>query len=398
MIEYTILIFSFIILTLLFFSQKLYRYPSFFFYWGAIIIFLSPATYAFFGGGVYRMYKSGAEIQFYVLGFLSIWLIVVFYIFRNIASLLLEKSRNIAVDSHNLTFSSYWKVFVVISIGYSALYFFAHINHWPIFKMLSGDFLVRPDIDSEGFQFYFFTSVVYQVVLPVIFFQHFEIHRKKRIKNFFFFCLLVLLLIAGGNKGIMLYFFIFCWLFALRNKNIFVVGFMCVLSLVVYALAKGVSIGYDTLADYLLESIFRRIFVTQGISIPNALEMFAQGVNFYPLSSNEVKIAIYDFVYGSGPGSMPIFFTAELYLRFGAAISIMLSLLIVFGLAAFSSIIERHKNLSLYWCGFYAFFVFVMSGVSEANLYRFAFVFFIAAFIIMANKQGWIKRCRMEKS
>lgn len=398
MVEYTLLIVSFVALTLLFFNQKLYRFPSFFIYWGAIIIFVCPATYAYFDGEVYRVYKGEAETQFYILGFLSVWLIVLFYIFRNIALIFMDRSFSINVDSRNLSVSPCWRIFVIISLGYSVLYFLAHINHWPIFKMITGDFLVRPDIDSEGFQFYFFTSVVYQVVLPVIFFQYFVAHRRKKIRNFILFSLLVLFLIAGGNKGIMLYFFIFCWLFVLRNKNILVVLFLVVVSLLVYALAKGVTVGYDTLANYLLESIFRRIFVTQGIAIPNALEMHVQGMNFYSMSSNEVKRAIYEFVYGSGPGSMPVFFTAELYLRFGITISVMLSLFVIFGLAVFSSIIERHRNLSLYWCGFYTFFVFVMSGISEANLYRFAFVILIATFIIMANKKGWIKRSRMEKS
>ncbi|HCD2786290.1 TPA: O61 family O-antigen polymerase, partial [Escherichia coli] len=127
--------------------------------------------------------------------------------------------------------------------------------------------------------------------------------------------------------------------------------------------------------SYLIESISERIFLTQGMAMPAVIEL-AKSTDVTMMNSNDLKYTLFNFVYGYSPGSMPLFYTAELYVRYGwlmmSFISVIISL--VFGFGAF--VINKTKDSAIRWVYYISLYALIMGGVGSANLF-----FFIVAIL-----------------
>lgn len=372
MLEFISLNIAFVLLTIQIIALKTYKTPLILLYWGVLIIYITPSYYAFFGGETYRRYTINALDIFYLLGFAHI-LITILTLFAQ--KLLCIKTWKIESGA-NKPFIAF-NIFLLFVILYVAYYW----NEWPLLKAISGEIVDRPDIVGGTFQGYFFISSLISIIMPAYFFHYYSYKKRNKYVLAALFLLVSFLLTIGGNKGLFLYFVIFTY-FTLSTKkvNIKYILSLAFIGVFLYATMKGVNVTSDNLFDYLFESIFRRVFITQGISGPNLLQLDLNGIDLNQFNDQDIKSYLFEYTYGYSPGSMPIPYLVEFFVRYGLFVSISISLITMLGLVVFFNILDK-SNIVNQWLIFYVCYLIVMSGFSSSNIYRliavitFAFIY-----------------------
>jgi hypothetical protein len=307
----------------------------------------------------------------------------------------------LSVDIYNRNMSStdikrniFTNAYVLLFLFFCLGCLFYYWNSWPFLKALSGVVVDRPDIVSGDFENYFLISVFFQIVVPFSYFYFYGLLKKSFILNAFFFSLVCFFLVASGNKAVLLFFFIFCFLFLFKKFSFFRLLSFLIVSLFVYFVMKG-GLADQSVIKSLIESATRRFFITQGMGVPNAFELHINSLDFSELSSNQIKSEVFRYVYGYLPGSMPVFYIAEAYLRWGWLALLLTSFLSPVGFAVSSVFIERQNNLAIGWVYYYFVYAFVMSGFSLSNGYRLVFcILFIVGYFCCAavRKKGCQKK------
>lgn len=374
MIEFYFLNISFIILTVYILSKKEYKLPTFLFYWGIIIIYLIPSHYIFWGGNSYKNFGTKSSELFYFLGTIYTLLTLIFFIILNANIKPLTSIKSIETTRALKAINIIFLLYIILYIFYILLYW----NSWPLINAIVGKIIQRPDIVSGDFKFYFTVTTLSNIILPFYFFSYISREKKKTIITILLFSICILSLSLGGNKGLFLYFIVFCMFFANEIKiKIRYIILAPLLGLVFYSLMKGVAPSIDNIYNYLLESIIRRIFITQGMSGPNAIQLYLDGMDFYDLSSQQIKELVFQYVYGYSPGSMPVPYFVELYLKLGLFLAVALTLIIL-SLISIFFLFFRNCSTSYKWLVFYISYIIVMSGFSSDNYLRFlAIILFI---------------------
>ncbi|WP_422529151.1 hypothetical protein [Serratia fonticola] len=368
--EFLMLNIFFFILVLLIIIRKEYNSSLVIYYIGIIILFVTPSWYMEGGGEKYRSYSSDSAYRYYMLG---VGVIIQCYLI--IAVRFLFSKVNDAQE-YNLSFKPKKPllIFFCMVIFFIFCYVAYYWSSWPLLQAFEGNIIDRPDAVKGDFKGYFTYSIVAQTLLPAIYFYFHNKYKDNFFINTVLFLSVSFFIIIGGNKAIFLYFVIFyMWFSESKNKklNILIYGGVCI---ALYALMKGIlshETGSNVTTDYLFESIVTRTFATQGISIPNVIELASNNIAILDMSSEELKSVLFEYVYGYSPGTMPLIYIADIFVRFGILITIMIGLIFSLILAFSSLFIERTKNLALLWIYYYAIYALVMSGLSDANLLRF---------------------------
>lgn len=371
------MLFIFIISFFSFFISR--RSITLIFVWGAGVIFIIPFYYTVLGGETYRSFSDDVITPFFINSFLSI----LFILFTLISQVFFNKGQ-VVINYGQIEKSRNIELLAIFTIIICVIYFGYYFEHWPLLKVFSNDEWERPDIVKGAFKGFFFMSVIYQVILPSIFFYFYQKKQQSRIVLTLLFLFVSFFLIVGGNKGIYLYFILF-YIFVARKKIpvLYMLGMLMFL-IFFYAMMKGVAFDYETFRDYILESAFRRLFITQGMATPNALQMYYDSVDFSILSSDELKYALFYKIYGYSPGAMPLYFTIESFIRFGYLGMIAVGLFVSLAVSFITVLLERNNLLCVSWCGYYLFYVLIMSGIAQSNLYRaFVVILFSCVLIIL---------------
>lgn len=375
------IVFLLLVLFVFFFVSR--RSISIFFLWGTLIIFVVPFYYTVLGGETYRSFGEEIIYPFYLNAMISMFLVFLVFLIL----VFVNGGKKFRIEYFKIDRSKNIEVLSSLVFCVCLAYFLYYFNQWPLLKVLSGADWERPDIVKGGFKGFFLMSVVYQVMLPAIFFYFYQRQSLNKFWLSVLFVFVSFFLIVGGNKGIYLYFILF-FLFIAREKIpiIYMVA-MAFFLVFFYAMMKGVAFDYETFVDYIFESAFRRIFVTQGMATPNAIQMYYDSVDFSLFNSDQLKYALFYKIYGYTPGSMPLYFTVEAFVRFGylGLFSVGVSISVLAAVASYC--FERLRLLSVSWCGYYLFYVLIMSGMAQSNLYR-AVVVFSFAFILVKLSKG----------
>lgn len=376
MIEFIYLNIFFFIITIYILTIRLYKSPIIILYLGLVILYVVPANYIYFGGKSYRFFGDDAAHLFYLLGIIQVLFSgILFFVSRPI----IKKQPPIqaSVKEHKLL-TKYFMFFLVSYLFYVIYYW----TDWPLFNAIHGNITERPDVKNGVFQFYFSISTLSNIIIPFYFFHYTKYCNAKKTLIFLLAILTVLSLTIGGNKGLFLYFMIFCLLFLNNGKiNLKYLVLIPLAGIILYSTMKGTSLSASSISDYLLESIFRRIFITQGISAPNVIQLYLDNVNFEYMDGQEIKRFLFSYVYHEDSGSMPIPYFVEFYIRYGLTISIALSIIITFLLClAFN--LSKTNRVSDYWVIYYACYIIIMSGFSLSNIYR---ITAAILFLIMIN-------------
>ena len=335
---------------------------------GVSVVFFAPIWYMFLGGEKYKQYTLASYDETIFIGTLSLILVLFYMILHSLFSVLFINNKE-AVGSFQ-----YDKLYYII-YSILAIYVVYYISSWPLLNLFSSTIVDRPDIVKSVFVGYFIFSVIVNVVMPSLCLLYIlKQGVKKKLKIIMFITLLFLLLL-GGNKGVLMYFFIFCVVFVWKNikfTSYLAIAFFCI---AVYGLMRLPYLQDGVSVSYLFESILERIFITQGMSIPNLIELSGT-LDITALNSNDLKYKLFEFVYGYSPGSMPIYYTAEIYVRYGISVLLLLGGIFSLFLSLFCSYFESKKNIGINWVLFMFLYVLVMSGISMSSLYIYVFSFF----------------------
>lgn len=362
MIEFILLNVLFLLLSIVVYLFKSYKKPSVLLYWGIIIIYILPSYYAFLGGETYKSYTDEAAELFYMLGCVCILTVIFFYL----ADSFFKKNNSVVYSCNKLTLILF-NFFLFFFLSY-IIYYWAD---WPLLKALSGDIIDRPDIVGGVFQGYFFISSLISIVMPSFFLYYVGNETKSILISFLLLILTAFFLTIGGNKGLFLYFILFSYFsFSTKKINIKYIILVLFAGLFVYSTMKGVELTSINSYEYLIESILRRLFITQGISGPNVLQLYLNDLDLNQFNDRELKFYLFEYTYGYSPGSMPIAYTIDFFVRYGLfssivfSFSVMIILVFVFNILNSGDIVNR-------WLIFYTCYLIVMSGISFSNLYRF---------------------------
>lgn len=332
---------------------------------GYFILFVSPIFYILYGGEAYNFYNTYGLINYYISSILfGLSLLFSFLINR---ALILKKERSI-IKNENMKLPFMLKTYHNIIFILVAFYILFYFYQLPLYSAIKGNSFVRPDTINDGIKYFFTFSCLMDIVFPSLFLL-FSYNRKKKTYSILFFVITCIFLIAGGSKGTLIYFFLFIWFAILKFKISKEFLIFLFLSFFIYFFLKNISLESIEELFLQIQSPIRRFFVTQGIAIPIRFEMqhnhLLDDINY-----QDIKFVVFEHVYGYSPGSMPIIFFPDMIIIYGWTISTIVLFFFMIILAYVSYLVDRSRSIFLHW-NFYIFsYTIIMSGFSEANLYR----------------------------
>ncbi|UWZ97354.1 hypothetical protein [Vibrio splendidus] len=306
-----------------------------------------------------------------------------------IKTLFLMCNINVRVNKINQSLCArIYAILIVLPVVFYYLYF---AKQMPLLHfILSGDLIERPDV-TGSIPFFYTVSTLVWIVIPSIYFINFD-KVKGRANHFIINALIVFMLIASGNKGSVVYYFLFCWFYILNFKVGFKVGLMFIFLIFVYLITKGISEFNADTFSYVLESPFRRFFVTQGACFITRFDMVIDGYEVELANARGIKFDVFQKMYNTTDivGSCPTFFTGDLVVEFGVIASLIffcsICLFVCF-LSSFS-ISDLSTRLCIYWSVFSVLFLISLAEISINSALRatVALVNFFALFYLSKIK------------
>lgn len=350
--------------------HKLYRTSSALVLLGIFNTFVAPMIYfSFFNGDSYKRFTETDYNQYLFISIVFLGVTILLNSYRIYGC---HKIKNIA-RPFRIKHSA--KVITLITVFAVSIYVLIYRNGFPVFSMLKGsgalDSLSRPDMtgDLPG---YFSIQTVMIGVIPCMYFYFYERVRTNWniIQKIIYAGSVIFMLIAGGNKGILLYYFIFLWLFVWKAKVDWRIILSVSLCVYLYMLImNGEMYTGATLLEN-LGSPIRRFFVTQGAMFINRISLMNQGFQFDP---NTISKDVFTYVYGFDGGTAPTFFAGDMIVNFGFVIGIIVSLVVLSMLFILSVHVDLGKNVGNLYIKWYLFFILylaVMSGLNSNFLIR----------------------------
>ncbi|PTB30910.1 hypothetical protein [Photobacterium phosphoreum] len=328
---------------------------------GIVIIFFVPLWYIQLGGVKYSSYSVASYYEAINIATISC-VFVIFYLFSHVIFYGFFLKNNKYTYNYNYMYKIYIFIYIML-IMYIAFY----INKWPLLNAFSGIIVERPDILKGGFKGYFLFSVIVNFAMPSLYFLCFLNEKKTITFDIILFLSLAFLLLIGGNKGVFMYFLVFNLLFVWKKIKIYHYFLIGIIGVIVYAIIRMPYLSDGLSFHYLYESILERVFLTQGMSVPAVIEL-SKHIDISTMGSNDLKYTLFTFVYGFSPGSMPMYYTAEIYARYNVYILIIVGICISFILSIYISFFESKNNIGVNWVLYMCLYTLVMSGISLSNI------------------------------
>ncbi len=361
----TVVTFSFIFYILV--VKKDYNKITFLYSFSLITIFYTPSFYFYFGGDVYRFFSDESLIDFFHISTLTICI----YLILSILIGLIKIKQNILFVQNTILVRLYFLLFALPIL----LYYFVYFEYFPLVQLLlSGDLIERPDMTGSIPHFYTVSTVV-SIIIPSIYFFYFKnIHNYLHI---FINIILIFLFIASGNKGFLVYYFIFIWLYVMNRQINIKLVFMLIFLMLIYAVTKGILEYNEDVLSYMLNSPFRRFFVSQGTGFIHRVDMINEGFDFINNSNiRGLKFDVFSHMYNTSTivGSAPTFYTGDLFAKYGIQFSLMVFVIISSILLYTSNYLynlDTNIKLFLYWNIYAILFFIVMAEINLANMMRF---------------------------
>ncbi len=332
---------------------------------GHTIIFLGPLIYIdILDGEKYNSYSSDGLLLFSYLGLSNIILMICVDIF----------SFNCRSNSSLKKESSSWVAFIFIVFLFCFSYIALNLNKLPILSIVSGGEYVRPDIVKTELRGFFTFSMISNFLLPLCFIYVYE-NRFNRFFVFVSFLFVSFCLVVGGNKGGLFFFIFFCFFFLFGKENKLKGLVLSSFLITLYSLIK-ISEGADFSFEYVISSMFERLFVVQGMSLPNVLSTYLDGFDFYSMNTNDIKRKVFYDVYGYSPGSMPLYFYIEPLIRFGYLAFFLSVVMFVFLNSVIVNLFSKYNGHAVSWLIYSFQLVVVIAGLTESSFFAFLIIFF----------------------
>lgn len=385
-IEFVLLNLVFLCNLVILICFRQYKTSVFIWFFCYLTLFVTPSYYIVYGGAAYDLYTDYGLEKYYILSSIYGVCIFVFLFLKGNRIYPIEYDISKEKCVSKLTWAYVFIVFSTV-LAYIIYYF----KEMPFYMIMLGESFVRPDTTHNGIKFYFTFSLLMDIICPSLYFI-IRSQIKSKVVDLLLIVLISFFLIVGGSKGTLIYFFIFYWFSVLELKisKQFVILF--IMSFVIYFFIKGVSLSNITEFIDAMVSPLRRFFVTQGIAIPIRFDMDNFNL-FNGVSYQDIKFVVFRYVYGYEPGSMPVIFFPDVIIKFGYFVGVLLLSLFFFILFYISKLVDLSKSYFYHWMFYILSFSVLMSGFSDANMYRIIAGIINIAIVYIVSDNKRLKKC-----
>ncbi len=365
-----------------FIIKKDYERITFLYSLSLITIFYTPSLYFYFGGEGYRFFSNKSLVDFFHIGTITIFIYLVLSLI--IDSLKLKQKKLIVYDNYFIRL--YFLLFLIPILIYYIVYF----KQFPLVHLfLSGELIDRPDMTGAMPHFHTVSTVV-SIVIPSMYFFYFY-HIKSKYQHILINTAMIFLFVASGNKGFLAYYFIFIWLYIFNGKLDIKVFLMFIFTMLVYAITKGLLEVNPELLSYMLNSPFKRFFVTQGTCFIHRVDMLNEGFDFINNADPRgLKFDVFKHMYNLDMiGSAPTFYTGDFLVKYGIFFSFLMFTVIssiLLYVSKYLFIIETNIKLFIYWSIYTVLFFIVMAEINFINFIRMMIGILNIYIIIMLNR------------
>lgn len=366
-----------------FFLRKEYKRISFLYSFSLITIFYTPSLYFFFGGEIYRFFADKSLVDFFHYAtIVFVFYIVIYILIDNI------KTRKSSLYLKNSMLIKIYFLAFAIPIG---LYYIIYFKQFPLIHfILHGELIDRPDLTGAIPHFYT-VQIIVSIIIPSIYFYYFDTIKNKYshiIINFILF----FLFIASGNKGFIAYYLIFMWLYIFKARIDLKLFLIFIFLMFIYLLTKGITEINSEVLEYMINSPFRRFFVTQGTCFIHRVDMVNEGFDFLNnVNPRGLKFDVFAHMYNTTTiiGSAPTFYIGDFYAKYGEFFSLLVFIIIssiILLVSKFFYAMETNRKLFFYWNVYSLLFFIVMAEINFANMIRILVAVFNIIIIIFLSK------------
>lgn len=237
----------------------------------------------------------------------------------------------------------------------------------------------RPD-GSGAIPHWFTVSAFFYIAFPCFYLYYHQKRGFSWVVNLVLIGALSLYMVIGGNKGFVVYWFLFLWVYLWKMKvdgRIVTAGILCVAVLMVIMTGGTDSLSFDGLlagAKYGMS----RFFLTQGAMLVNRIEMIRQGFQF---DLSNITLQVFTFAYGKEGGSAPTYYLGDLIVQFGLLGGFLLHLVVYTVIVAAARWMDC-QPFSEYktWLFFTLQYFLGMNSICRTFVIRFALV--VALFLL----------------
>lgn len=278
-------------------------------------------------------------------------------------------------------------LFVMCVIGMVAIYLVHFREGLSLYQAVfhNAKIRIRPDSSDDVPHWFTFAAIV-TIALPTFHLYYYRKRGFRKITNFTLICLISLAMASGGNKGFLVYWYIFLWIYLWKMRidgRVIAVGAVSIVFTTIIMGGGMTNISLASLKEFAVYGI-RRFSLSQGAMLINRLEMILQD---YPFNFTYIANQVFPFVYGEDSGSAPTYFLGDLLVQFGFVGGFLLHLLVIIVFAIVGRYLDRRESneykIYLFFCAQY---FLGMAGISISFLYRFLLVLGLALVFSLLEK------------
>ncbi|UOB21226.1 hypothetical protein [Macrococcus armenti] len=327
------------------------------------IIFIGPVVYySYLNGTSYKIFSNQAYNTFMKIGvFTNLYSAFLILFTKNLnSSLKFNDYKDKRLRLTKLQVIIFTFIFMI-----TLAYILYNIKYFPIYAIFeSGEFDQRIE-QSGAIQGYHVMSTFMFFIIPSIFFYINNSKASKLIK-LLSFVTTIFILVSGGNKGILLFFILFIWIYLFKYKiNI---------RLVMYTIVSFIVFALFSPSEDFITSALRRFFVTQGAGLIARVELVISNISINVENANSI---IFQLIYRTIGGAHPTFIIGNFILQYGIFLGMLISCIIIL-IVIVSGALLQYKNAvaGLAWLQFSIVYLMGMSGYAGVStIYRLLIIY-----------------------
>lgn len=378
-----------ILLLIQIFHHKLYKSSLLLLYWAVVSSFVTPALYySILHGDSYLKFTQSDYSLYLFFGVFFFSCLIIFNFlqiyYRNIIH---QKIKTL------ISFSGTAKYYSVILIALVCGYIIIFRNGLPLFQLFSSssplNSLERPDV-TGALPHYFTVETIASAVIPLLYLYFYSRRNWTKVQNLVYLIFVIFLMTVGGNKGLLIYFFLFLWIYVWEMKvdwKIIISGVFC---LFLYELIMVGRAGFNDSLFTILSSPLRRFFVTQGAMMVNRIALISRGYDF---ADHYISADVFTYVYGETGGAAPTFFAGDFFVKFGYAIGLFFSVVVFVLLYVISIEIDGYQKEKLYiqWYFYFLLYLLQMSTIDYGFIIRIV-IMTASLYVLSIDKRNYKNR------
>lgn len=367
---------------------KLYRKSMCVFYLIILTELYTPACYYILANTTdYLKFTSTALRHYMIIGVVSLlsYSVILFCVQQ-----IHFPQKSLTVSRLSTSFPKSQAILDILVLGTIVLttaYIFYFKEKLPLYQaVFGGNRIERPDISGSIPHWFTVSSSIY-IGFPCFYLYY---HQKKEIKlryNLIFVITLSIYMILGGNKGMVVYWFLFLWVYIWKmriDRRIIGAGFVSIAFTAVIMRGGLSNLNFGGLL-WALSYGFGRFFLTQGAMFVNRFEMILQG---YPFSFPDINIQVFSFIYETDGGGAPTYYLGNLLIQYGYVGGFLIHLLIF----AMLTIVGRYldcQEFSEYktYLFFLVQYFLGMAEISKAFVLRLVLIISLAILLDLLGRQ-----------